>query len=55
MHKTTRHAVHEAIHRAIDDLYVLAKEADSEDAELIYEIIEGLKRFNEEDEERTSI
>ena len=55
MHKTTRHAVHEAIRRAIDDLYVLAKEADSEDAKCIYEIIERLKRFNEEDEEKTSI
>jgi hypothetical protein len=55
MHKTTRQAVHEAIHRAIDDLYVLAKEADSEDAKCIYEIIERLKRFNEEDEEKASI
>ena len=55
MHKTTRQAVHEAICRAIDDLYVLAKEADSEDAEHIYKIIERLRRFNEEDEKKTSI
>jgi DNA polymerase III delta prime subunit len=55
MHKTTRQAVHEAIRRAINDLYVLAKEADSEDAKHIYEIIERLKRFNEEDEKKTSI
>jgi hypothetical protein len=55
MHKTTRRAVHEAIHRAIDDLYALAKEADSEDAKCIYEIIERLKRFNEEDEGKMNI
>jgi hypothetical protein len=55
MHKTTRQAVHETIRRAIDDLYVLVKEADSKDAKHIYEIIERLKRFNEEDEEKASI
>ena len=55
MHKTTRQAVDETIGRAIDDLYVLAKEADREDAKCIYEIIERLKRFNEEDEEKASI
>jgi hypothetical protein len=55
MHKTTRRAVHKAIHRAIDDLYALAKEADREDAKCIHEIIERLKRFNEEDEEKASI
>jgi hypothetical protein len=55
MHKTTRHAIQQTIRQAIDDLYVLAKEADREDAKCIYEIIERLKRFNEEDEEKTSI
>ena len=63
MHKTTRHAIRETISQAIretisqaiDDLYALAKEADSEDAKHIYEIIERLKRFNEEDEKKTSI
>ena len=55
MHKTTRHAIRETIRQAIDDLYALAKEADSEDAKHIYEIIERLKRFNEEDEKKTSI
>ena len=55
MHKTTRQAVHEFIRRAIDDLYALAKEADSEDAKHIYEIIERVKKFNEEDENKTSI
>ena len=52
MHKTTRHAIQQTIRQAIDDLYALAKEADSEDAKHIYEIIERLKRFNEEDEEK---
>ena len=55
MHKTTRQAIQETIRQAIDDLYALAKEADSEDAQRIYEIIERLKRFNEEDEENTNI
>ena len=55
MHKTTRHAIRETISQAIDDLYALAKEADSEDAEHIYEIIERLEKFNEEDENKTSI
>ena len=55
MHKTTRHAIQQTIRQAIDDLYVLAKKVDSEDAKCIYEIIERLKRFNEEDEEKTSI
>jgi hypothetical protein len=55
MHKTTRHAIRETISQAVDDLYALAKEADSEDAKHIYEIIERLKRFNEEDEEKESI
>ena len=55
MHKTTRHAIRETIRQAIDDLYALAKEADSDDAMFIYEIIERLKRFNEEDEEKASI
>ena len=55
MHKTTRHAIRETISQAIDDLYALAKEADSEDAKCIFEIIEQLKRFNEEDEKKTSI
>jgi hypothetical protein len=55
MHKTTRHAIQQTIRQAIDDLYALAKEADSEDAKCIYEIIERLKRFNEEDEKKTSI
>ena len=55
MHKTTRHAIQQTIRQAIDDLYALAKEADSDDAMFIYEIIERLKRFNEEDEEKTSI
>jgi tRNA A22 N-methylase len=55
MHKTTRHAIQQTIRQAIDDLYALAKEADSEDAKHIYEIIERLKRFNEEDEKKTSI
>jgi hypothetical protein len=55
MHKTTRQAIQETIRQAIDDLYVLAIEADSEDAKYIYEIIERLKRFNEEDEKKTSI
>ena len=55
MHKTTRHAIRETISQAIDDLYALAEEADSEDAKHIYEIIERLKRFNEEDEKKASI
>jgi tRNA A22 N-methylase len=55
MHKTTRQAIQETIRQAIDDFYVLAIEADSEDAKYIYEIIERLKRFNEEDEKKTSI
>jgi hypothetical protein len=55
MHKTTRHAIRETIRQAIDDLYALAKEADREDAKHIYEIIERLRRFNEEDEKKTSI
>ena len=55
MHKTTRHAIQQTIRQAIDDLYALAKEADSEDAEHIYKIIERLKRFNEEDGEKTNI
>ena len=55
MHKTTRHAIQQTIRQAIDDLYALAKKADSEDAEQIYEIIERLRRFNEEDEKKTSI
>ena len=55
MHKTTRHAIQQTIRQAIDDLYALAKEADSEDAKHIYEIIERLKKFNEEDEKKTSI
>jgi hypothetical protein len=46
MHKTTRQAIQETIRQAIDDLYALAREADSEDTERIYEIIERLKRFN---------
>ena len=50
MHKITRHAIQQTIRQAIDDLYALAKEADSEDAKHIYEIIERLRRFNEEDE-----
>ena len=55
MHKTTRQAIQETIRQAIDDLYVLAIEADSEDAKYIYEIIERLKRFNEENEKKTNI
>ena len=56
MHKNTRQAIQETIRQAIDDLYALAKEADSDDAKFIYEIIERLKRFNEEGEEKeTSI
>ena len=55
MHKTTRHAIQQTIRQAIDDLYALAREADSEDAKCIYEIIERLKKFNEEDESKTSI
>ena len=55
MHKTPRQTIQETIRQAIDDLYALAKEADSEDAKHIYEIIERLKRFNEEDEKKTSI
>ena len=55
MQKTTRQAIQETIRQAIDDLYALAKEADSEDAEHIYEIIERLERFNEEDEKKTSL
>ena len=55
MHKTTRHAIQQTIRQAIDDLYVLAIEADSEDAKYIYEIIERVKKFNEEDENKTSI
>ena len=55
MHKTTRHAIRETISQAIDDLYALAKEADSEDAKYIYEIMERLKRFNEENEKKTNI
>jgi hypothetical protein len=55
MNKTTRHAIQQTIRQAIDDLYALVKEADSEDTEHIYEIIERLKRFNEEDEKKTSI
>ena len=54
MHKTTRHAIQQTIRQAIDDLYALAKEADSEDAEHIYEIIERLERFNEEDEKKSN-
>ena len=42
MHKTTRHAIRETISQAIDDLYALAKEADSEDAEQIYESAQSL-------------
>ena len=55
MHKTTRQAIQETLRQAIDDLYALATEADSEDAKYIYEIMERLKRFNEENEEKTSI
>ena len=55
MHKTTCHAIQQTIRQAIDDLYALAKEADSEDAKHIYEIIGRLKRFNEENEKKTSI
>jgi len=55
MHKTTRHAIQQTIRQAIDDLYALAKEADSEDAKHIYKIIERLKKFSEEDEKKTSI
>ena len=55
MHKITRQAIQQTIRQAIDDLYALAKEADSEDAKHIYEIIERLKSFNEEDEKKTSI
>jgi len=55
MHKTTRQAIHETIRRAIDDLYVLAKEADSEDAKSIYKIIERLQRFNEQNEDKAAI
>ena len=53
MHKTTRHAIRETISQAIDDLYALAKEADSEDTKHIYEIIERLRKFSEEDEKKT--
>jgi len=56
MYKITRQAIQETIRQAIDDLYALAKEADGEDVKCIYEIIERLKRFNEEDEKKkTSI
>jgi tRNA A22 N-methylase len=55
MHKITRQAIQQTIRQAIDDLYALAKEADSEDAKCIFEIIERLKRFNEEDEGKMSI
>ena len=55
MHKNTRQAIQETIRQAIDDLYALAEEADSEDAKHIYEIIERLKKFNEEDEKKMSI
>ena len=52
MHKTTRQAIQETIRQAINDLYALAKEADSEDVKRIYEIIERLKIFNEKNEEK---
>ena len=55
MHKTTCHAIQQTIRQAIDDLYALAKEADSEDTKHIYEIIERLKKFSEGDEKKTSI
>jgi hypothetical protein len=47
--------MHEALRRAIDDLYALSKVTDREDAEHIHKIIERLQAVDERDDDHMDI